>query len=330
MNEHLNEHVMIRYLQDACTPEERTLFEAWLHASEQNRDLFYETKVLWYAARIEHYGSQQQLGNALNRFNVNMLESQRQRKRKIYLQWIRYAAIFSGTVIVWLFMVLGPAKKSPKASITASVAHTDSSKLVILGDGTRVWLNSNSSITYPPQFSNEKRLVTLNGEAYFDVTHDSSHPFIIQTSNISIKVLGTSFNVQAYPGEKQAEAVLVSGSIAVGDSLGNNLAVMKPGEMARFEKNEHKLTIQNVNPEIYTSWRYGQVSLNAASLTTILNKLTEIYQVRFSVAPTLSDSTRYNFTFLKKKTVTEVMDMLCFVAPIRYQAQQSAILITEK
>jgi transmembrane sensor len=330
MNEQLNEHLMIRYLQNDCTPEERTVFEAWLQASEQNRDLFYETRVLWHAVKIDHYGSPDQLNNALNRFNENIQGSDRQRKRKIYLQWMRYAAIFAGTVIVWLFMVFGPSKKNQGSLITASVAHTDSSKLVVLSDGTRVWLNSNSALTYPLQFSNENRLVTLTGEAYFDVTHDTSHPFIIQTANIRIKVLGTSFNVQAYPNEKQAEAVLVNGRIVIGDSIGNNLAVMRPNQIARFEKNDHKLTIQNVNPETYTSWRYGQITLTAASLTTIINKLSEIYQVRFSVAPALPDSTRYNFTFSKKKTVREVMDMLCFVAPIRYHLQQSAILITEK
>lgn len=330
MNEQLNEQIMIRYLQDVCTPEERALFETWLQGSEQNRNLFYETKVLWFAAKIDQYGSPQQLSNALDRFSENRQVSDRQRKRKIYLQWIRYAAIFAGTVIVWLFMLLSPSKKSQENLITASVAQTDSSKLVVLSDGTQVWLNSNSSITYPSQFSNEKRLVTLKGEAYFDVTHDTSHPFIIQTPNIRIKVLGTSFNVQAYPGEKKTEAVLVKGSIAIGDSVGNNLAVMKPGQMVRFEKNNHKLTIQEVNPDTYTGWRYGQITLTAASITTIVNKLTEIYQVRFSVAPTLSDTTLYNFTFSKKKTVTEVMDMLSFVAPIRYQKQQSAIIISGK
>lgn len=330
MNEQLNEQLMIRYLQDTCTPEERVLFETWLQASEQNRILFYETKVLWFAAKIEHHGSPQQLSTAFERFNENRLAGDRQRKRKIYLQWIRYAAIFAGTVIVWLFMLLSPSKKSQENLITSSVAQTDSSKLVVLSDGTRVWLNSNSSITYPPQFSNEKRFVSLTGEAYFDVTHDTSHPFIIQTPNIRIKVLGTSFNVQAYPGEKKTEAVLVNGRIAIGDSVGNDLAIMKPGQMARFEKNDHKLTIQEVNPDTYTGWRYGQITLTAASISTIVNKLAEIYQVRFSVTPTLSDTTLYNFTFSKKKTVTEVMEMLCFVAPIRYQVQQSAIIISGK
>lgn len=330
MNEQLNEQLMIRYLQNVCTPEERTLFETWLQESEQNRNLFYETKVLWFAAKIDQYGSPQQLSIAFDRFNENRLVSDRQRKRKIYLQWIRYAAIFSGTVIVWLFMLLSPSKKSQENLITASVAQTDSSKLVVLSDGTRVWLNSNSSITYPAEFTNEKRLVTLKGEAYFDVTHDTSHPFIIQTPNIRIKVLGTSFNVQAYPGEVKTEAVLVKGSIAIGDSAGNNLAVMKPGQIARFEKNDHRLTIQDVNPDTYTGWRYGQITLTAASIITIVNKLAEIYQVRFSVAPALSDTTLYNFTFSKKKTVTEVMEMLSFVAPIRYQAQQSAIIISGK
>lgn len=331
MNEQPNEQIMIRYLQGTCSPDEKQVFEAWLQASAQNRDLFYETKVLWHASRITHFGSEKQLDKALGTLTENIQHSDRQHKRKIYLQWVRYAAIFIGAIAVaWFFLVQSHSKKSTEAWLIAAVKHTDSSKLVVLNDGTRVWLNSNSTISYPRVFSNDTRTISLEGEAYFDVTHDTSRPFIIHASGINIKVLGTSFNVKAYPGERQAEAVLVRGKIAIDDSEGNNLAVLAPGQIARFEKDNHKLSVQSVNTDAYTSWRNGQITLTAASLKTIVQKLSELYQVRFSIDPSLTDTTAYNFTFSKRKPVMEVMDMLCFVAPIRYQMQDKEVLITKK
>ena len=257
------------------------------------------------------------------------MDNATQRRKRIYIQWARYAAIVIVAVAAACFFV-GQCHtvKSTGTWITEAVSHTDSSKLVVLNDGSRVWLNSNSIISWSRELINGKRMVTLLGEAYFDVTYDAAHPFIVQTPGMNIKVLGTAFNVQAYPDESQTEAVLVRGKIAIDDSLGNELAVISPNQIARFEKNNRRLAIENVNPDIYTGWRYGQITLTAASLATICSKLSELYQVRFSVAASLKDSTRYNFMFSKKKTITEVMNMMCFIAPIRYQIQPTGILIT--
>lgn len=187
------------------------------------------------------------------------MDNATQRRKSIYIQWAFYTAIFAGIVAVaWFMAGQRHVVKNTGTWITEAVSHTDSSKLVVLSDGTCVWLNSNSIITWSPALINGKRIVTLLGEAYFDVTHDAAHPFIVQTPGMNIKVLGTAFNVHACPDESQTEAVLVQGKIAIDDSLGNELAVITPGQMARFEKSNHHLAIENVDPDIYTGWRYGQ------------------------------------------------------------------------
>jgi len=320
----MNEQLMIRYLQDACTPVEKSGFEAWLLESEENRNQFYEVKTVWYAARIEYYGSKEQLDKAVSTLNSNM---QRKQGKSVYLQWVKYAAIIIGiATIAWLFLGRNRKGATGNEMITAAVANTDSSKLVVLGDGTHVWLNSNSKIIYPREMARGKRTVTLEGEAYFDVTHDAAHPFIIHTAAIDIIVLGTAFNVQAYSPGNGVEAILVRGKIAIGDSLGNELAVMAPGEMARFRQN--KLTVEKVNTDWYTSWRYGDVTLNDVDFRTICNKLSDLYQVNINIAASLQDTTKYNFTFKKQKSITGILEMLSFIAPIQYQVQGKNINIT--
>lgn len=322
---------MIRYLQGTCSPEEKTLFEAWLQESAEHRKLFYETRLLWHASKIDYFKGEEPLNSALATFNDNIQHSHQQRRKSVYVQMARYAAIVTGAlVITWLVLTLDRHKPSTEAMLTSAVSQTDSSQLVVLSDGTRVWLNSNSRITYPNKFSNGNRTVSFEGEAYFDVMHDPAHPFIVHTAAMDIKVLGTSFNIQAYPKEDKAEAVLVKGKIVIADSLGQHLADVAPGQIARFEKGNRQVSVKNVNPDAYTGWRFGQITLSGANLATITCKLTELYPVHFSIEPSITDTARYNFVFSKRKPVMEVMNMLSFIAPIHYQIQGKEILITKK
>jgi transmembrane sensor len=330
MNEQNHEQMMLRYLQGTCTPEEKMLFEAWLQESADNRKLLYETRLLWHASGIEHFRSEEPLNKALATLNENIQRSQNQRRKRLYISIMRYAAMVTGAVLIaWLVTLLIKQKPRPEALITSAVSHTDSSQLVTLSDGTRVWLNSNSHITYPAHFSAGNRKVTIEGEAYFDVTHDPEHPFIVHTVTVDIKVLGTAFNVQAYPNAAQTEAVLVRGKIVMADSLGQQLAAVAPGQIARFEKASKQVTLQPVNADSYTGWRFGQITLSGANLATITRKLSALYAVRFTIDPSVTDTARYNFIFSKRKPVEEVMEMLSFIAPIHYQVKGKEILISQ-
>jgi ferric-dicitrate binding protein FerR (iron transport regulator) len=330
MNEQNHEQMMIRYLQDTCTPEEKMLFEAWLQESANNRKQFYETRLLWHASGIEHFRSEAPLNKALATFNENIQRSHNQRRKRLYISMMRYAAIVTGAMLVsWLILILVRHKPPPEALTTFTVSHTDSSQLVVLSDGTHVWLNSNSRITYPARFSTGNRKVTIEGEAYFDVTHDAAHPFIVHTPTVDIKVLGTAFNVQAYPNATQAEAVLVRGKIVMEDSLGKQLAAVAPGQIARFEKTSKQVTLEPVNPDSYTGWRFGQITLPAANLATITRKLATLYPVHFTIESAVTDTARYNFIFSKRKPVQEIMEMLRFIAPIHYQIKGKEILIIQ-
>lgn len=331
MNEEQQEAVMIRYLLGTCSPEEKNLFETWLQASKENRQQYYETKLLWHASRIEHFEEEGQLNQALDRFNSTIQHRQELRKRKIYRHTMRYAALLIGALAIsWIFLTWNDNKKTTRPFITAAVSQTDTSKLVVLEDGTRVWLNNNSRIIYPQQFFSKERAITLEGEAYFDVTHDPARPFIVQTPTLRIKVLGTTFNVNAYKENEQTETVLLTGKIALSDSAGNELAVIKPGQLAIYDKNNHHLAVKDVLPDRYASWRHGQITLTNANLEIITRKLFELYQVRCSIDPSVIDTIGYNFTFSKTKPVEKILEMLSFIAPIQYKNQGNGILITNK
>ena len=329
------EALMARYLQDTCKPDEKILFESWLQESEENRQHFYETKQLWHASKIEFFRSEEQLDKAQQRFSENLRISQSKRRRIVVRQIARYAAVLiCALAITWIFLLLNNSNIDPggdkSAWQTILVSQTDSSRLVVLDDGSRIWLNNNSTLSYPARFSGKHRTISFTGEGYFEVAHDPGHPFIVHTNGIDIKVLGTSFNVNAYPESAVSEAVLLNGSIAIVDSSGKDMAFMKPGQLALFNKNDRKLLLKEVDAAAYSAWRSGQITLHDADLPTIARKLSELYGVECSIESTRQESLRFNFTFSKTKPVSEVLEMLSFIAPVQYRIQGKHIQISHK
>ena len=128
-------------------------------------------------------------------------------------------------------------------------------RTVRLPDGSSVMLNHYSSLSYPEKFQSDKREVELNGEAYFEVSKDPKHPFIVQTETIDVQVLGTHFNVDAYHDNLDVKTTLLSGSVAVSNKSKSVRMVLKPNEIAIYNKVEEKLTrkvLENAEDEI--SW----------------------------------------------------------------------------
>lgn len=149
-----------------------------------------------------------------------------------------------------------------------------------LSDGTIVHLNSGSSLRYPVRFiKGENRHVFLNGEAYFDVTKDAKHPFIVDSNDMIIKVLGTKFNVTSYKEDAKTYTVLVEGSVAAHNTiLENEEVLLKPGNRAYFE-NQH-LKTESVNITKYIAWVAGELMFIDDSFGVIANKLGRKYNVK--------------------------------------------------
>ena len=128
---------------------------------------------------------------------------------------------------------------------------------LILSDGTRVWLNADSELEYPVEFVKKERIVKLSGEAYFEVAPNPEQPFIVEAGGIQTRVLGTSFNIQAYRNEKSVYTTLLTGSIRVAVADGGDAVVLTPGREAIWEKGSGAIQVEAVNAEDAIAWRYG-------------------------------------------------------------------------
>lgn len=148
---------------------------------------------------------------------------------------------------------------------------------VVLSDGTKVWLNASSSIRYPVAFAGGERVVEVTGEAYFDVTHDATAPFIVKTARQAIKVLGTRFNVNAYVDEPIASATLVDGAVTI--TSGNSSRFLKPGEQLTTHYVSGEVTVRSVNTDNVVAWTGGKFSFDHSDVRTVMRQLARWYDV---------------------------------------------------
>lgn len=148
---------------------------------------------------------------------------------------------------------------------------------VTLSDGTKVYLGPFSSLSYPVTFAGSERVVKLSGEAYFDVERDERYPFIVKTNDMTVKVLGTSFNLRNYIDEPYIEATLVSGKVQV--YTNNDSCVLMPSYQALLEKSGKLLTARKVDVEEYVDWKDGKLNLRNQRLEDILTRLSKWYNI---------------------------------------------------
>lgn len=149
-----------------------------------------------------------------------------------------------------------------------------------LDDSTTVWLNSESTLIYPQKFNQGQRKVELTGEAYFEVKREDSRPFIVSAGDMEVKVLGTVFNIAAYPNEENITTTLVQGCVEV--STSQQSAKLLPGDQAIVQEGQEEIVIAQVDPTLYTSWTNGMFKFDNMSLSEICKRLSRWYHVDFT------------------------------------------------
>ena len=171
--------------------------------------------------------------------------------------------------------------ESQKISYNSLVVPRGGEFQLELEDGTKVWVNSETRLRYPTKFSNNKRVVLLEGEAYFEVSKDKNRPFIVKTQGVDVRVLGTQFNVSSYAEEESIQTTLVEGSVVVMDSKNHekNL-LLDPGYQAVYSKDAKELENKKVNVDLYTSWKDGKFVFQESSLSDIMNRVSRWYDVK--------------------------------------------------
>ena len=200
---------------------------------------------------------------------------------------------------------------------------------ISLEDGTRVWLNSESTLKYPEVFTGTTREVFLEGEAYFEVAKDKDKPFIVKTKEQSIEALGTKFNVSAYPTDSLLTTTLLEGSVLLTTQNLLHPMVLKPNEQFVYNKRTRSALLQQVDANRFVSWTTGYYYFPEQSLEAILYRLSHVYGVQFTVKSEALKRRTFTGTFYRGQSIKDIMEIIHLSIPVRYKIDDHHVTISE-
>ncbi|NLO02983.1 MAG: FecR domain-containing protein [Bacteroidales bacterium] len=249
------QEIAFKYFEGRATEEELDQLLEWLRKKE-NRIVFDKFRLVWQSSLERDYfpdgGTK-----SWNRLQAQLWQKsfkKWQSTKKIDL-FFRYAAIFFFVLAIgsltWYFIHRPVEVPETFTTIAADKGHVSK---VQLPDGSKVWINSGSEISYNNLFASSHRNLKIKGEAYFEVAKNENIPMIIDCGKVNVKVTGTRFNINSYNWEKDIEVVLEEGSVELTDITDNNILYkLNPGSRLLFSKKECKISVFDVNTTKYTS-----------------------------------------------------------------------------
>ncbi len=245
--------IIIRYLDESSTKTEREYLFDWLKQSKANQKLFLETRDLWLSC-VSNTENNEEVEKALTALKKRIRKGEWNVREKGYRPLIPFLRIAAILVVVfglgWYF--LRDTSSSKEEDTTAQMLYSKRQKEpVILPDGSRVWLEVNTKLTYPQTFAPDRREVSLNGSGFFEVVPNKQAPFHVMLGDLEIKVLGTQFNVSNYENQENIEAVLVSGSILLSGPSLKKPVVLSPNEKFSYSRSTNEISTQKVKASVY-------------------------------------------------------------------------------
>ncbi|TSJ42640.1 DUF4974 domain-containing protein [Mucilaginibacter corticis] len=199
---------------------------------------------------------------------------------------------------------------------------------LILSDGTKVWLNAASSITFPTAFTGNERIVKVAGEAYFEVTHDKLHPFKVISDKQEIAVLGTHFNIKSYPDDQTISTTLLEGSVKVRDLSSGQSGVLKPGQQSNLDRTNRKIAISTVNIEEIVAWKNGFFVFDNQNISNIMQAMSRWYDVDVKFKHP-NNNERFGGTFSRSTNLPDILNSLEKIGKVHFEIDKRKIIVSD-
>lgn len=287
--------IIIRYLDGSAELEEKRLLLRWLKQSDDNRDDFIATRDLWLSCNVAA-GNELEIDIALGKLKNRILLEQGRMERNL------------------------PAKRN---TLSVVLRWTRIAAVLLL------LLNSETKLTYPNQFADDRRLVSLEGEAYFEVAKDAKKPFVVQAGEIDVEVLGTCFDLDSYSSGEFVKTALLNGSVKISGKALKDPVYLKPDELFRYRKSDQTASVEEAKAGLYTDWIKDRLVFDNDCLADILISMEGRYNMDIECPKQFAAATRLSFT-IRQESIEEVMEAMSLIAPIRYEIKKNKVYITPR
>lgn len=322
--ENITSDLIIGFLKGSLNDKELNQFYDWINETEENKKTFFEAKMVYDACLSQ--------GNVLDMDKSwkRLLEKKpKQAPKEIYTFFRRirtYAAVALIAValtstVFWAFST-SPAPIAEYVSGNGIVADK-----IILSDGTKVSMGSQTKFHYDPSYGKNKRVVYLEGEAFFDVAKQKNKPFIVVVNGQEIEALGTKFNVEAYPEDSVVVTTLLEGSVRLTSDKINIPSLLSPNQQYIYNRDKGTYQVDKVEASLYTSWISGYYYFHEETLESILDRLGHLYGVNFQIDSEKLKNRKFTGTFYRGQSMKDILDIINVSIPIHYKINKQQVII---
>lgn len=248
--------------------------------------------------------------------------------RRLFLQYMKYAAaVVLGIGISLSTLYLTNQENLSTVGNYKLVTSIGEKSYLQLPDGTKVWLNSCTTLEYAENYGHSNRSIYLDGEAYFEVAKNKDLPFVVKANGIDVKAIGTAFNVSAYMEDSQLTTTLFNGKVAVQPTLTKQEVLLEPNQVAVYDKSRNKIEVVPYDKKLFAQWRGGFLSFEMMYLQDITKLLERNYNVVFRYENQGIKKLRFSGSFRNNEDLSEILNVIKTNTGIRYQILKDTIVI---
>jgi ferric-dicitrate binding protein FerR (iron transport regulator) len=312
----INNILLVKYLRNELTDSEREVVLRWLDDKDENKEFLFGLKEAYQLSRWEEFQSRSDVESGWKQLTEHIGQHPVSTKSTFGLfAWWQYAAavvilVMSG---FWLREAIG---MMDKPSFNTLLTGAGEQSTLYLNDGSKVKINENSKLTYPSQFSEKNRNVSLLGEAYFEVAHNPKRPFQVNIGAYTVRVLGTKFNIDAYPDQIYLYTGLKEGKVQIieNNKDGKILSELKPGMQFSYNRRTGEYFVKLVDVDQMADWLGGQMIMKRQTLQEVARRLTEKYGYKIVIQNPKIGELTYNIT-IDKEPLEEILSNIHFITP---------------
>jgi ferric-dicitrate binding protein FerR (iron transport regulator) len=334
-NFHNNERIddlIVNYLSHQLSANEREELHTWLSQSDENRRYFIEMQDLWNTLATQDkdaFNSEAAYRRFKARISFQYQSEGKKRHKHFPSPFYWAAAVIAAFIFGGLsFLVVNNEIIQHNTKQYAIYVPYGAKTRVVLPDNSVVWLNAGSTLRYGQNFGQKSRQVALVGEGYFEIAHNPAMPFTVNANQASVKVLGTKFDVKAYPEDKRLDVTLLRGSIQLTTIYQpNKILKLNPNQLAVIDKTHQNVTVEQVDACEAAAWTKGKIVFDEELFGQIVRRLERDYNVTIDVKDPRLNNLRFYGDFRNAQSIQEILNIMTSNNEFHYTMNENHISV---
>ena len=320
----MDDHQLSKLFAGELTPEEKVSLLASLHADKEELDKAVKLKNNWAAAQLAAAAGDRKIARkGWKKFHANV------NRHQYFVLPRRYVAVVASLAacVIFAAALFFRIERQVETAYHTLTVPTGQYAQLTLADGSEIWLNSRSKLTYPERFTSAIREIELEGEGLFQVATDSKRPFVVKTGALDVVATGTQFNVSAYPDDEFVATTLVEGVVTLLSTDKGVDHIMKAGQIAIYDKPTNNIALQNTDVDMQTSWILGEYRFREMTMEHLVKRMERYFDITFVFLDDALKQRKFTGTFYNRQSVETMLKVIEASTGMGYTVENGVVYI---